>query len=474
MDVQVESFDPAFSRVVDEALPSAHVAGPTSGPRVTRAIRFRPGVGVGAVSGGELVLASSAALESMGWPNPVLGQLGRFGFSGLVITSDAAVNIPANPPLPIGFSVLPSYEVRHVEERLAAAIAKSRQELYAFVQLMQRQVVDLAISGRGLEDVIRATAQAARCHVLVRVGKRTWHRSADRWLTPEDHPEIQDGVEAVIGRRDHSEGTCVIYGGSGYRDEAELAASRCALACTIVLARETPLSPISALLDGQYDPSRLASDIRSLHYDLDADQHAIALSTSDGRMLSESRRRWPRHIWAIHEESLFGLLSADDGADLARFVETLFPGVRVATAAGGPGLAGAERSLSRARRTLEMTVTFGVPRLSYEDVSAELTLRHIHRDRALDFAEEVLRSLTQEDRRLERETLLAYLDANRNAAAAASKLNVHRNTVLYRLRAIEPLLGRSLENEGSTFDVYLALRLHRLFGAPDSKSRADP
>jgi hypothetical protein len=23
-----------------------------------------------------------------------------------------------------------------------------------------------------------------------------------------------------------------------------------------------------------------------------------------------------------------------------------------------------------------------------------------------------------------------------------------------------------LENEGSTFDVYLALRLHRLFGAP--------
>ena len=193
------------------------------------------------------------------------------------------------------------------------------------------------------------------------------------------------------------------------------------------------------------------------------------MAPASSRLLAESRRRWPRHVWAVHDEFLFGLLSADDGGGLARYIETQYPDVRIAVAKGGVGLEGAARSLTRARSTLELAATLGVPRLSYQDVAAELTLRYVQPDRAQDFVFDVLGPLSTETRQLERETLLAYLDANRNAAAAASRLNVHRNTVLYRLRAIEPLLGRPLESAGSTFDVYLALRLYRLFGARSLK-----
>lgn len=410
------------------------------------------------------MLASRNALESIGWPHPVLEQLGRFGFSGLVIVSDVAIDVPPEPPLPVASVHASMEEMRHLEEDLAAAIAHSRQKLYAFVQQLQRQVVDLAISGRGLEDVVRAASQATEFRILVRTGKRVLHRSPDRWLSTEDNFEILDGAEAVIGRRDKPEGVCIAYGGSGYSDEAELTASRCALACAIVLAREAPLSPVSALLAAQYDSDTIAGDLLAVDHDLRSEQYAIALSPASSRLLLEFRRRWPRHVWEIHDDFLYGLLSADDGADLSRYIESSYRGVRIAVAGGGTGIDGAARCLSRARSTLELASTLEVSLLSYQDVAAELTLRYVQADRARDFVADVLGPLSSDDRMLERETLLAYLDSNRNAAAAASKLNVHRNTVLYRLRTIEPLLGRPLESTGSTFDVYLALRLYRLFG----------
>ncbi|MGN6371910.1 MAG: helix-turn-helix domain-containing protein [Solirubrobacteraceae bacterium] len=59
-----------------------------------------------------------------------------------------------------------------------------------------------------------------------------------------------------------------------------------------------------------------------------------------------------------------------------------------------------------------------------------------------------------------RETLGAYLAAERNASAAAAALGVARNTVDNRLRAIEEQLGRPLQRAPAELEV--ALRLHDL------------
>jgi hypothetical protein len=60
------------------------------------------------------------------------------------------------------------------------------------------------------------------------------------------------------------------------------------------------------------------------------------------------------------------------------------------------------------------------------------------------------------------ETLTAWLETNRSAAGTAARLYCHRNTVLNRLRRLESLLGRSLQDYQSGLSLSLALIAHGL------------
>jgi purine catabolism regulator len=63
-------------------------------------------------------------------------------------------------------------------------------------------------------------------------------------------------------------------------------------------------------------------------------------------------------------------------------------------------------------------------------------------------------------------TLEVYLDANCNASAAARQLFFNRHSLLYRLRKIESLTGRSLASSADRFVLELSVRLRR-FGTLD-------
>ncbi len=63
-------------------------------------------------------------------------------------------------------------------------------------------------------------------------------------------------------------------------------------------------------------------------------------------------------------------------------------------------------------------------------------------------------------------TLRAYFAAQRNVSSAAGALGVSRRTVTSRLRAIEELLGRSLDRAGTELET--ALRLDALGGHPSA------
>jgi hypothetical protein len=65
-----------------------------------------------------------------------------------------------------------------------------------------------------------------------------------------------------------------------------------------------------------------------------------------------------------------------------------------------------------------------------------------------------------------RETLVAYFNADQNAAAAAASLGVHQQTVANRIRAVEELLGEQVPSRRAELD--LALRLRRCFEKPPS------
>lgn len=55
------------------------------------------------------------------------------------------------------------------------------------------------------------------------------------------------------------------------------------------------------------------------------------------------------------------------------------------------------------------------------------------------------------------EALAAYVEAGLDVAATARRLRLHPNSVRYRLRRVEALLGRDLHAPGTISDLYLAL-----------------
>lgn len=62
------------------------------------------------------------------------------------------------------------------------------------------------------------------------------------------------------------------------------------------------------------------------------------------------------------------------------------------------------------------------------------------------------------------QTLEIFLAENGNTSSAARQLFLNRHSLIYRLRKIESLTGRSLDNHDDRFLFELSLRLHRLSG----------
>jgi hypothetical protein len=76
-----------------------------------------------------------------------------------------------------------------------------------------------------------------------------------------------------------------------------------------------------------------------------------------------------------------------------------------------------------------------------------------------------LDELTQGARRRLEQTALVYLSRQGNAAATARALNLHPQTVRYRLARLRELLGEALDDPGARFELEASLRM-RAWTAP--------
>lgn len=84
------------------------------------------------------------------------------------------------------------------------------------------------------------------------------------------------------------------------------------------------------------------------------------------------------------------------------------------------------------------------------------------------FARDALAPLIEHDRRHGSElatTLRTYLEEDRVQRRAAARMFIHVNTMAYRIGRIEHLLGRSLADPSTVFDMTLALRIQDVFEA---------
>jgi sugar diacid utilization regulator len=265
------------------------------------------------------------------------------------------------------------------------------------------------------------------------------------------------------------------------------------------------------LLTGRYDdPAQMRDRGRDLGHDLrgpfqvlvfDIDQfgrYVAEQSLSDTEidalrrrfldaLLSVARMHAPHAVVAGRHDQLALILSAMDERGRQK-VERVLASVQIAcqqslpdlTISAGvgkvyPDLVQIPASYAEANRALQVirrlkargkTITYsdlGIARLLFQvENTAEL----------LDFAHTRMNPVLAYDRRhggVLMAALEGYLDANQSVPVAAQQIGLHPNTLRYRLRKVEELLGGSLTDIGLLLDVQLACLVLRLIDEPGQR-----
>jgi len=155
------------------------------------------------------------------------------------------------------------------------------------------------------------------------------------------------------------------------------------------------------------------------------------------------------------------------GADVAERL-----GQQVAAGAGSPvPPADTGRSLREARYALHVCRVEGRPAADFRSLGTYRLLLTLQEPDALRaFADSVLAPLDVYDDEHGGElvsSLRAFLDHNARWESAAGELYVHRHTLRYRMRKVEELTGRDLDQPHERMEFWLAIRARELLIASE-------
>jgi sugar diacid utilization regulator len=183
-------------------------------------------------------------------------------------------------------------------------------------------------------------------------------------------------------------------------------------------------------------------------------------------------RRSPKSLATVREEELVVLIpERDDARELGRLAvqraAALLPEWRITVGVSGvcSSASAISRSYAQARRALETARRFGNHGevVAFEDLGLHRLLFHVT-DRAelRGFTDQVLGALVEYDQRHNADlvrTLAAFLEHNGNLQATARDLNLHVNSVTYRMQRIQSIAGLDLEQSESRLLAQVALKI---------------
>lgn len=230
------------------------------------------------------------------------------------------------------------------------------------------------------------------------------------------------------------------------------------------------LATVNLLLEGA--PIKAATASASLGYELAGRHRAAVLWTQDyeaaagleptAAALARSAGAVRPFTVAAGARSLWAWFDPAHGEPASLATDQLEADVNVAIGSDERGLAGFRRSHfnALAAQRLMGRAAAGLRIAAYPQIEL-VAIAATDDSAATDFARRTLGSLAGADPIL-RETLLAYIRADLNAAAAARELYAHRNTVINRLDRARRLLPGPLE--GRALEVGIALEISRWLG----------
>jgi DNA-binding PucR family transcriptional regulator len=238
---------------------------------------------------------------------------------------------------------------------------------------------------------------------------------------------------------------------------------------------------VRTILDGSPVDIRNAS--ATLRYELDRRHVAYVVWTTEatldapnGNVLFGEMERLAAHVAALMEATdhltvpLGGYLACWAGFRQPPRPETLtgtLPAatnrwINVALGQVGDGIDGFKRSHEEALLARRVHQLRGPERqpacVRFSDVALEVMLTH-SREEARRFVAQRLGDLAAEDKSVARlrDTLRVFLEENGSFQNAAARLGVHKNTVAYRIRRAEELLGHGVRER--QLELQTALRL---------------
>ncbi|QDY79283.1 PucR family transcriptional regulator [Streptomyces qinzhouensis] len=138
----------------------------------------------------------------------------------------------------------------------------------------------------------------------------------------------------------------------------------------------------------------------------------------------------------------------------------LYLGLSAATAAGS-GPAAAPAALRQAEQALSVARRRGRALVEHGELVAGSVLPLLADDAVRAFADGLLRPLYEHDATGRGDlvaSLRAWLSRHGQWDAAAADLGVHRHTLRYRMRRVEEILGRSLDDPDVRMELWLSLK----------------
>ncbi|GAU70065.1 putative transcriptional regulator [Streptomyces sp. NBRC 110611] len=137
-------------------------------------------------------------------------------------------------------------------------------------------------------------------------------------------------------------------------------------------------------------------------------------------------------------------------------------GTEVAVGLSAPtGPTAAANAFRQAEQALSVARRRGRALVEHEDVAAGSVLPLLADDAVRAFADGLLRALREHDATGRGDlvaSLRAWLARHGQWDAAAADLGVHRHTLRYRMRRVEEILGRSLDDADVRMELWLALK----------------
>lgn len=343
------------------------------------------------------------------------------------------------------------------------------------------------------------------------------HGSVTLELTVRDHPVT--GVAGAIDLVEQRDGWVVLLDASDDITEHDLAEHRVAVeqALTIVgteLLRVRGIERaeerakgnfVHALLHARFT-NRADMVARASHYDFDVDaRYGVVVAHSGGLVAHRDSpaklAEMARDATRLHEDPSHQTLATVVG-DVVAVVRKVSPsrrGQQIGTQELREYAVALEQKL-RDRGQQEVMVAFGRARASADAIVesyrearialglrqrlgveeicgfADLRVHSVLLDLAQeaagqDFVEETLGPLRQDRDGSLADVARVYVEAGGNLNEAARRLNVHRNTMLYKLERITRLLQRDVRGPDAQFAVWLAIRLSDLAETADRVNR---